>query len=255
MRCPIYVISLDRSQDRRERILARLADLGLSAEIFPAIEGAELAPENADYAGRIRRLCFGKDLSAGEIGCAHSHRGVYKRMVEAGTDVALVLEDDAIVTDELPYAVTALLTGPRDWDLVRFLAEQKVEDKSRLLRRVGQGQWCLSRPYGTPGGAYGYLLSANAARRLLEEAQRFWVPIDTLHGQVWRHGLRVRHLSPSPVLPDHTVESTIGASRFVKQSHLNGWERIVHPLARAAFKVFDAATKQASFRWPAMFER
>jgi glycosyl transferase, family 25 len=229
--------------------------LGLSAEIFPAIEGAALAPEAADYAGCLRRLFFGKDLSSGEIGCAHSHRGVYKRMVETRTSVALVLEDDAIVTDELPYALNALLTGPQDWDLVRFLAEHKVEEKSRPLRRVGQGQWRLSRPYGTPGGAYGYLLNANAAKRLLKAARRFWVPIDTLHGQIWQHGLRVRHLSPSPVRPDHAVESTIGASRFDKQSQIKGWERLLHPVARGLFKVFDAGTKQAAFRCPELFER
>ena len=255
MRCPVFVISLDRSHDRRERILARLADLGLSAEIFTAVEGAALAPEAADYAGRLRRLLFGKDLSAGEIGCAHSHRGVYKRMVERRTSFALVLEDDAVLTDELPHALHALLTGPQDWDLVRFLAEDKVNQRSRLVRRAGQGQWQLSRPYGTPGGAYGYLLNFSAAQRLLKAARCFWVPIDTLHGQVWRHRLRVRHLWPSPVRPDHLVASTIGASRFEKQGHLEGWERLVHPVMRCLFKVFDAGTKQAASRWPELFER
>lgn len=255
MRCPVFVISLDRSHDRRERILARLADLGLSAEIFPAVEGVALAPEAADYAGRLRRLFFGKDLSAGEIGCAHSHRGVYKRMLEAGISVALVLEDDAILTEELPHALDALLAGPPDWDLVRFLADDKVQQRSRMLRPVGLGQWQLSRPYGTPGGAYGYLLNASAAQRLLTAAQRFWVPIDTIHGQIWSHGLRVRNLWPSPVHPDHTVESTIGASRFDKRKRVNGWERLIHPMMRGLFKVFDAATKQASFRCPRLFER
>lgn len=255
MICSVFIISLDRSLDRRERILARLADLGMSAEIFPAVDGAALARDATDYAGRLRRLLFGKDLSAGEIGCAHSHRGVYQRMVKAKTSVALVLEDDANLTEELPHALDALLNGPQDWDLVRFLAKDKVEQRSRMLRDVGEGQWHLSRPYGTPGGAYGYLLNATAAQRLLAATQRFWVPIDTVHGQVWRHGLRVRNLWPSPVLPDHTVESTIGASRFDKQRRLNGWERIIHPAMRGMFKIFDAATKQASFRWPELFER
>ena len=95
----IFVISLQTSVDRRRRILDRLAELGLTAEIFWGIDGRKLPPSERRYAGRLRRLLYGKDLTDGEIGCAQSHFAVCAEIAARGLECAMVLEDDAILAD------------------------------------------------------------------------------------------------------------------------------------------------------------
>lgn len=241
----IFVINLISSHIRRERIRRRLSELGLVAEIFPAIDGRTARPSWLRYRGRRRRLFYGKDLTPGEIGCAYSHLSVYRQIVGRNIEMALVLEDDAILSDDLPQALMNLSAASGDWDLVRFLASPKTLKRSWPVTVLANGMK-LCRSYGTPGGAYGYVLNHRAAEKL-SRSGNVWMPIDTLHGQVWLHGLRVRTLVPSPVKPDNDIPSTIGDARFSKLPSLYTWERIVFPLTRLGFKVFDATMKQATF--------
>lgn len=89
----IFVISLERSMERRSALYARLRSLGLSAEIFSAIDGASLTPDQAHYDGRRRRLLYGKDMTSGEIGCARSHVAVCTEIVRRNLSGAIVLEN------------------------------------------------------------------------------------------------------------------------------------------------------------------
>lgn len=243
----IFVINLERSADRREQILARLKQLGLEAEIFRAYEGAKLPDGGQRYHGRKRRLFFGKDLTLGEIGCAYSHLGVCALMLERGLSHALVLEDDAILYDHLPQAIKAALNCQGEWDVVRFMASDKVRRLARIIPADIGGGLMLARPFGTPGDACGYMLNAHAARNFLERAERLWLPIDVFYGQVWHNKLRSYVLLPSPVKNDFENGSTIGAARFGKAARPKGWEGIVYPFTRAAYKLWDTAMKRVSF--------
>jgi len=241
----IFVINLAESRLRRRRIIARLTELGLTAEIFPAIDGRTADQAYGGYSGTKRRLFYGKDLTAGEIGCARSHLAVYSEMVRRKIEMALVLEDDAILSDELPRVLRDLSRTPVKWDLVRFLAAPKTIRRSKPVAVLADGR-SFYRSYGTPGGAYGYVLNLRAAERL-SRTIGVWMPIDTLQGQVWRHGLRVRTLVPSPVIPDNDIPSTIGDARFSKRRSLRSWERVAYPFTRFGFKLFNALANHATF--------
>lgn len=241
-----FVISLDRSLERRSVIMARLKEIGLQAEVFRGIDGAALSGEALRYRGRVRRLLYGKDMTAGEIGCARSHIELYAEIVRRQLPSALILEDDAILTEDLGAMLTALQKVSEKWDLVRFLGKTKDLKRMRPVLDLGDGR-ALTRIYGTPGGAYAYVVNLRAAERLAYCGSMTWMPIDTLHGQVWWHRLRVRGLLPPPVLPDHSIPSTIGDKRFSKRYSLSGWERAIFPVTRYAFKLFDAAAKQGTY--------
>jgi len=243
----IYIINLVYSVDRRERMLKRIAELGLTAEIFPAIDGKTLTKEQMGYSGRLRRLFYGKDLSIGEIGCARSHLAICKKIADGDHPYALVLEDDTFLADNLVDALGAIVQFADAWDIVRFLDKSKDVKRSVKIRDLGKG-FCLSRIYGTPGGAYAYVLNKRAATTLVRKGSCIWMPIDTLQGQVWMHGLRVRALVPSPVIADMEIESTIGDKRFEKKHQLQGLEAIFYPLTRTMFKIFDSLVKQITFR-------
>lgn len=98
-----YIINLERSKARREHIIGEAERCGLDYELVNAVDGSQLTDEE------LHRLCDEEQvrkhsdwLTPGMIGCALSHYNVYTKIVENDVDVALVLEDDACLPNNLP---------------------------------------------------------------------------------------------------------------------------------------------------------
>lgn len=247
---PVFVINLDRSPQRLAEMRRRLGALGIPFTRFPALDGRGLDLEALPaYDGRRRRLLYGHDMTPGEMGCLLSHRGVYEHMVAQGIELAIVLEDDVHVAADFCAVVAFLSSLPLRWDLIRFLDSQKIERKSRCLLEFGR--YRLSRPATAAGGAHGYLLTREAARRLLLATRRNAVPIDTVHGAAWRTGLEVLAVTRTLVVRDEIMPSTIGDSRFDKTVRLDSWARAVYPATRLWCKLSEAFGKRlvSSARW------
>lgn len=252
--CPVYILSLEHSKDRREIIAARLKELSLPFAFHNGVDGRKLdLLSHPNYEPTKRRFFYGRDLSGGEFGCVLAHRNIYRHMVENRISRAVVLEDDAILTDDLPAVIKALCKIPDTWDLVRFLGRPKNYWSTRPIVSLDETPCMLSRPLGTPGGAYGYVLSLHAAERLLLMMQKNWLAIDTLHGLTWLTGLKTLSVMPSPVLPNDDIPSCIDEldndARWDKSIKLNGWKRFVYPLSRALWKLYlNSCIKYVWFR-------
>lgn len=96
-----YLINLERNADRLSRMNSRLCELGINYERVSAIDGRALS--DSDIAGKCNlvrmHLAMARSLNKGEIGCALSHLEVYRRMVEANAESAVVMEDDVDISD------------------------------------------------------------------------------------------------------------------------------------------------------------
>ena len=240
---PVFIINLPESIARRARITAQLSVIGVTPIILPAKRGTQADLETSGYRGWMRRLFYGRDLLVGEYGCARSQLAVYQYIVENNIPQALVLEDDALVDAAKLSAILAALEGcvkkaGMFYDFVRFLDEEKVRQQARPIATL-LPDVTLYRALKQTGGAYGYLVTQRAARQLLKDGQRLWRPIDTMHAQAWLSGLQVFVVNPSPVKPDHEIESTIGAVRFNKKNQLGGFLRLVYPVTRTLYKLVD----------------
>lgn len=239
-----FVITLEHSQERRNLISARLGELGMPFEFYPGVDGRKVdLLSHQNYSKWKRRMFFGRDLSNGEFGCILAHQAIYEHIVKENIQTALILEDDAILSDELSAVVGALTQHPENWDLVRFLGREKNYRASRKIARLPGTHSDLARPHGTPGGAYGYLISHQAARRLLSMMGKNWLPIDTLHGVSWLTKLNTVSVIPSPVLPNDGVPSCIDEQdsnvRWDKSVQLSGWRKLIYPLTRGAWKTYS----------------
>ena len=249
----IFIISLPRAQERRVTMAAQMNALGLPYTFVDGVDGQALdLPNHPAYARAKRLLLCGTELTPGELGCLLSHRTVYERIGELGLPAAVVLEDDAILDALFPTVVQALCQSTVPWDMVRFLARDKTARQSRQIVPLC-GPYTLNRPYGTPGGAYGYVLTAAAAARLVPFLQRNWLPVDLVQGQVWQNGLDVLSVVPSPVRYDRDVPSCIGKARLEEKCRVTGWRRVLHLFARAAWKTQMAFCKNYVWlrTWPA----
>jgi len=239
-----FVITLEHSEERRNIISARLDELEMPFEFYPGVDGRKVdLLSHQNYSKWKRRMFFGRDLSNGEFGCILAHKSIYEHIVENKIETALILEDDAILCDELPDVVSALTRNPENWDLVRFLGREKNYRASRKIARLPGTQSYLARPHGTPGGAYGYVISNHAAKRLLSMMEKNWLPIDTLHGVSWLTKLNTVSVIPSPVLPNDQVPSCIDEQdsnlRWDKSVQLSGWRKLIYPLTRGAWKTYS----------------
>jgi glycosyl transferase family 25 len=201
-----FIINLDRSPDRLARMQAQAGRLGLAFERFQAVDGIgltdDLAPYFCDGAGRIM-----SPLKPGEIGCYASHLGVWRRIVTLWEPASLVLEDDAVLADDLPSFLQSLLAAlPRGWDLVHLCREP--ERAFRPLADLGDGRR-LIRYSRVPTTTTGYLVSrSGAARMLLPIEPRMWCVDQDLRFP-WRFGLDVYGVTPPPISPRGEA-STIG---------------------------------------------
>jgi Glycosyltransferase family 25 (LPS biosynthesis protein) len=125
-----YVINLARSLDRREHITAELKKTGLDYEIITAVDGRDL---DLDDPAIVDPSFFTKvQLVAGTVGAALSHQSAYQKIIAAGLDKALVLEDDI----ELPADLE---------NLADAVADQLVGAEVALLSYAGREPCRMSR--------------------------------------------------------------------------------------------------------------
>lgn len=114
----IALINLDQDVDRLDWMTAQLERLSLTFERFPALRGDAL-PASLD---RYFRSVPGDvhPLSVGEVGCYASHLAIMEQIVETGTPVTLVLEDDLVLHADLLKVLDAINHLPADWDMLRL---------------------------------------------------------------------------------------------------------------------------------------
>lgn len=202
-----WVINLDRAPERWQRISGQLRRLGLSASRLPAVDARSLAPEQRarlDEAAFARK--HGMTPLAAELGCYLSHIEASRRLLASDDRYALIFEDDAIVTEQLPAALSALLANAALWDMVKLSAVHS--GTPRRVREVAPGMH-LCVMWSRCTGASAYLINRRAAAAYVSRLLPMELPWDHVFDQGWRLGLKVRLLTPVPCIHDDAIASTI----------------------------------------------
>jgi glycosyl transferase family 25 len=208
----VYVINLARSADRRAHITAELAKTGLDYEIVTAVDGMDLDLQDPAV---IDAELIGKNaFPAGTAGCALSHLRVYEKIVEAGLDQALVLEDDVTLPPDLGAVADAVgphLTGA-EVALLNYGSPRTIE-----VARAGSVELPDSRVLGLPidvrplVNAAAYVITREGCQRMLDRALPLRANADDWQFFYKEHILdRVRCVLPLVVDKSAKFESTIG---------------------------------------------
>lgn len=214
-----YVINLDRAPVRRARISAQLEALGMPFIIFPAIDGRNLdaASLARDYDEAGARE-FYREMTRGEVACALSHLGVYRRILDAGADHALVLEDDARLGPSLPEVLDALETR-LPADLPRVVLLTYVDKYTRWGSEPLPGKARLVRRYGEWWRAHGYVVTRAAAERMVAALHPVRTAADHWSGFDKRGIVDVRAVVPYCIgLSELAAESSLETMRAEKDT-------------------------------------
>ena len=141
----------------------------------------------------------------GEIGCFLSHRAAWQAIIDRGLDAALILEDDVeLRRPRFDPAFARACEAVRAHGLVRL----PLMERAGAVARARSAP-TVSRPIVLPLGTQAQVVSAGAARRLLDASEPFDRPIDVFLQMHWVTGVPSCVVSPSGV---HDATSRVGGS-------------------------------------------
>eukprot|EP00088_Acartia_fossae_P025449 TRINITY_DN26283_c0_g1_i2.p1 TRINITY_DN26283_c0_g1~~TRINITY_DN26283_c0_g1_i2.p1 ORF type:complete len:617 (-),score=139.72 TRINITY_DN26283_c0_g1_i2:196-2046(-) len=217
----IYMINLERREDRKERMDYNFDLLGINAKHVPAVDGRVLTAEYLDQK-KIRMMpgfsepYHDRPLKLGEIGCFMSHYNIWEEMINLDYEMILVLEDDIrfepFFIQKFHSFLEELRDRREDWDLafvgrkILHNAEEWYLDGTNSLVYVDYTHWTL-----------GYVLTQTGARKLIQpEPLSKMIPVDEYipimydrHPNItWMNNFPVRNLkavsaSPRLIFPTH----------------------------------------------------
>lgn len=195
----IFVINLDKNIERLNKITSRLDGLGLPFERFPAILGRALSEEEkSQVVNRFLWWCAGgRPVMDGEIGCALSHLGVYRKMIADGLDMACIFEDDVILDERL----SSQLARIAEW--VDVNSSQVVLLSNYSRRQEAEGEIVEE---SSASFADGYVLTRMAAMAILKENFPLRVAADSWTRWIRSGAIRCYHAFPPVCRQDWTEE-------------------------------------------------
>jgi GR25 family glycosyltransferase involved in LPS biosynthesis len=207
MRVEALIISM-RDQPAREAQVRAIRDAcPVPSTVLEAVDGRAL-----DGAQRARvflpdrhRPAYPFPPRPGEIGCFLSHRAAWQAIIDRGLDAALILEDDVeLRRPRFDPAFARACEAVRAHGMVRLPLMERAGAVARA-RSVPM----VSRPVVLPLGTQAQVVSAGAARRLLDASEPFDRPIDVFLQMHWVTGVPSCVVSPSGV---HDATSRVGGS-------------------------------------------
>lgn len=158
---PIYYINMATRPDRRDFMEQQLDSMGLIGTRIEAVTEADISEDDAKRYCNTDHPSF---LRKRELGCTLSHERAWQAMIDIEAPAALVLEDDAEISPLLPAFLEE--AGTIDADLIRI---ETTGAHVRVYPIVSRGKSGVAvRGFrSTPMGAAGYIIKADAAKRLL----------------------------------------------------------------------------------------
>ena len=186
-----YVINLDRRTDRWAHTQRQLAKVGLqdAAVRFPGVDGSKvdvgallkagtLTPMAVErFALPLEEKLFGMDLTPGGLGCALSHRAVWQRIVDAGHQCCLVLEDDVEFHPLMRRTFADRWARvPADWELVYLGGLDLLNDGKPPRPFLADG---VRYAYQGHRELTAYVLHARSAQLCLDLSREMTWQIDT----------------------------------------------------------------------------
>jgi glycosyl transferase family 25 len=200
LRPPIFVISHTDAAARRARITRALNDALLPHTLVPAVDDRAL-PDAVESLTQVRQRHLGRPLSRGEIARVTSHLAVLDRVVRDRVAHACVLEDTVEIADDLPEILDVLMAGAGAWELVLLghLSPHRpaVLGAETCTRHLPlNDRRTIGRVAEFANGAHGYMVTCEAAERLVAHARPLRMPIEWVIGYAPAAGVGLFAVTP-----------------------------------------------------------
>ncbi|WP_342078380.1 glycosyltransferase family 25 protein [Yoonia sp. SS1-5] len=221
----IWLINLDKDQERREKMQAQLDALGLRYQRFAAINGkeqAETLSKRADAQAYARNM--GSPILPGKMGCYASHIAVWEAFLASTYKFALILEDDVVFHDDFLTSLGLALEAEDHWDTLRFnCIRAKLPVRQRSI-----GAYQLNAYIGPFTGNATYLLKRDVAERLLPNLWPQTRAFDHELNRFFKHNYRQLGMEPFSSHVDDGNVSSITGTQFALVNKFKWYKRLPH---------------------------
>ena len=167
MRCPVFIINLARSTDRRQHMEAELQRVGITDYTFVnAVDGNDLQPEvilahqkkiiqhynltlrkdptdplnlyvlppkSRQALNKRHSRCY--QVSKYELACNLSHLKCYELLLASDAEAALILEDDAELSTDLPKIIQHVDHFSPNWRVAYAVNKQTFRGLTNMYTR------------------------------------------------------------------------------------------------------------------------
>ncbi|MDB2384503.1 glycosyltransferase family 25 protein [Endozoicomonas sp.] len=175
---PAFVICLEREAERRLRIKQHLDAFGIDFSFSAAVDGRTLTPNDREqyYSEALSIKTRGRPMAAGELGCYLSHSRIWEKMVSERIPQALIIESDAVFTEEAVHVINAIEKQSLSWELLMlyyrecfpaFRDRKSLTSQSKMVRFSNKSA-CTTA----------YLITLTGAKKLLKTAYPIQMPVD-----------------------------------------------------------------------------
>ena len=255
----IFVINLNESTERLERLKSEFERIGLDFERLPAVDGRKLSDNQIlkHYSPELNRKNYFVPLSKPEIGVYMSHLKACEKIISENLDFGIILEDDIVLKEGFQMVPKLLCSLNEEWNYVKLIAPGKkkkikariqipVELPAKLSIEKYSGE-NSSDIYGKineirdinipalfelvtwnkpPIGASAYAITLDGAKEFLSKRSIFFRPIDVDLQYEWETSLNIQGLSPFFL-------ELLGDKSTVQTCNL----KYHYPLARVVYKL------------------
>ncbi len=117
---PIFIVNLEKDIDKKEHMKKLCRRHALDCQFIHAVYGKDLDQNELAELYDAKRAVneYGRELSAGEIGCTLSHKEIYRTMIKKNIKHAVVFEDDITFDHRIHDAISTVANFPDDWECV-----------------------------------------------------------------------------------------------------------------------------------------
>ncbi|WP_299028351.1 glycosyltransferase family 25 protein [uncultured Sulfitobacter sp.] len=251
----IEMTNLARAEDRRIHMRPELERAGLDLTFHPAFDFTE--HDEADILARCKREGPWGTFHTPNMAATISHAQAWERFLATDATHCLVMEDDIFIAPELGAWLADLNWWPDDADIMklerwRSKSTKVLLEEHAIMHRGRKVQRLLSRHMG----AAGYMLSRDAARKLLA-AQPFDMVIDhilfNINASRATRGMNIYQISPAMILQGNEPEGSpfyMGERKRPKGMALvrQKLKRLYYELAYPASTYIKWLTRQARLR-------
>lgn len=219
-----FVINLDRSPQRFQRIKSQLVSQDIEFTRLSAVDGSQLSSSNVDKLYQYSDSdAYYKQLNKGEIACYLSHMDAWQKIIENQLDFAIVLEDDVNLIGDLNSVVTLVNTLPTDWDYIKLAEHSRTR---HVVHRQQFDSYQRVTYNKIPARACAQIISLSGAKKLLSQCDKILRPVDIDLQYWWERDLNVFGLMPYPVEPSQQFASDIDYVAQRKIAKRKRWKRI-----------------------------
>ncbi len=199
-----YFVNMDGSDKRLAHMETMCAAAGIACQRFAAVIGKELNIDALMNAGiyKPHPKYSSHWLRPSELGCALSHHGVWKDIVETQTQAAVIMEDDVVFSSNFETEVRHLLGYvPEDWDIMYLgcNAKQKADFfapcRPENLELTPDGRFSILNEKCIAGN-WAYVLNLKGAQELRSNFFPLQRPSDYMIPEKFIEGGRLRKEFP-----------------------------------------------------------